>query len=309
MKALRYISPVLAVVIVIAIVLVALPYYFNREARWLDDETRLLAPGDFIGLSQGLTHYEDVGPRSAQTIVLVHGFSVPYYIWTPTFNALVAKGYRVIRYDLYGRGYSARPELEYNPALFTQQIDDLLQALDVPVPIHIAGLSMGGSIATEFAVTHPGKVDKVILVDPSHNTVDPSVLAWPLIGEYIMNVLIAPSMASSQIADFHRPERHPDWGEKFEVQMQYKGFKRAILSTIRHYGTEDKLIVYTQLGKLNKPVMLIWGKEDQAVPYSGNERLRAVIETEFVGVDDAGHLPHYEKANLVNARIMSFLDR
>jgi hypothetical protein len=59
-------------------------------------------------------------------------------------------------------------------------------------------------------------------------------------------------MASSQVADFYRPERHPDWGGGFEVQMQHKGFKCAIFYAIRRYSTEDKLIGYTQLGKLSK---------------------------------------------------------
>ena len=294
-------------VVVIAIVMVALPYYVNRETLVLNDETRQVAPGEFINLPQGLTHYEDVGPRSAQTILLVHGFSVPYYIWAPTFKALVEDGYLVIRYDIYGRGYSARPEVDYNQALFTRQIDDLLEALDVREPIHIAGLSMGGAIVTEYTVAYPEKVAKVILVDPYNSATDISVLAWPVIGEYIINVLIAPSMASGKLDDFYQPERYAGWAEKFEVQMQYKGFKRAILSTIRHYVLEEKLPAFTQLGELNKPVMLIWGKQDQAAPFSDNERIRAVLDTEFVAVDDAGHLPHYEKPGLVNAQILGFL--
>ena len=226
----------------------------------------------------------------------------------PTFKALVEDGYRVIRYDTYGRGYSARPEVDYNQALFTQQIDDLLEALGVTEPIHIAGVSMGGAIVTEYTVAYPEKVAKVVLVDPYNNATDISVLAWPVIGEYIINVLIALSMAGGQLDDFYQPERYAGWAEKFEVQMQYKGFKRAILSTIRHYVLEDKLPAFTQLGELNKPVMLIWGKQDQAGPFSGNERIRAVRDTEFVAVDDAGHLPHYEKPELVNARILGFLD-
>ena len=226
----------------------------------------------------------------------------------PTFKALVEDGYRVIRYDTYGRGYSARPEVDYNQALFTQQIDDLLEALGVTEPIHIAGVSMGGAIVTEYTVAYPEKVAKVVLVDPYNNATDISVLAWPVIGEYIINVLIALSMAGGQLDDFYQPERYAGWAEKFEVQMQYKGFKRAILSTIRHYVLEDKLPAFTQLGELNKPVMLIWGKQDQVAPFSDNERIRAVLDTEFVAVDDAGHLPHYEKPELVNARILSFLD-
>ena len=146
-----------------------------------------------------------------------------------------------------------------------------------------------------------------MLIDPAHEATKISLLALPFIGEYIMNVLIAPSMPDSQISDFYRPENHPDWADKFKVQMQYSGFKRAILSTRRNYS-DDKLLTYIQLGALNKPVMLIWGKEDQTVPFEGNKRIRAVVKTEFLRVDEAAHLPHYEEPVLVNTRIVSFLN-
>ena len=237
----------------------------------------------------------------------MHGFSVPYYIWEPTFNALVKNGFRVIRYDLYGRGYSSRPDLAYNRELFLEQIDTLLLAQEVTEPIHIVGLSMGGPIVADYTTAHPEKVRKVVLIDPAHEAAKISLLALPFIGEYIMNVLIAPSMSDAQITDFYRPGNHPDWAEKFKVQMQYRGFKRAILSTRRNYSG-DRLPTYIQLGALNKPVMLIWGKEDQTVPFEGNKRIRAVVKTEFLSVDEAGHLPHYEKPVLVNTRIVSFLN-
>ena len=305
MKYFQYMSGSIAALV--GIILVALPFYFNVETQALNKEQRALAPGDFIESSHGLTHYEDSGPRASQTVLLVHGFSVPYYIWEPTFNALVKNGFRVIRYDIYGRGYSSRPDLAYNRELFLEQIDTLLLALEVTEPIHIVGLSMGGPIVADYTTAHPKKVRKVVLIDPAHEAAKISLLALPFIGEYIMNILIAPSMPDSQISDFYRPENHPDWADKFKVQMQYSGFKRAILSTRRNYS-DDKLLTYIELGSLNKPVMLIWGKEDQTVPFEGNKRIRAVVKTEFLRVDEAAHLPHYEEPVLVNTRIVSFLN-
>ena len=148
MKYFQYISGIIAVLV--GIILVALPLYFNVETQELNKEQRALAPGDFIKSSHGLTHYEDSGPRASQTVLLVHGFSVPYYIWGPTFNFLVKNGFRVIRYDLYGRGYSSRPDLAYNRELFLEQIETLLLARDVTEPIHIVGLSMGGPIVADY---------------------------------------------------------------------------------------------------------------------------------------------------------------
>lgn len=72
--------------------------------------------------------------------------------------------------------------------------------------------------------------------------------------------------------------------------------------------TEDKLNAYEELGKLVKPVLLIWGKEDQATPYEQNNRIRNVLTCKFLSVEAAGHLPHYEKPEIVNPEIIKFLN-
>ena len=64
-------------------------FRFRGESQVLDAEARSSAPGRFVDLPDGVVHYEMGGPLNAQTVVLVHGFSVPYYIWDPTFEALV----------------------------------------------------------------------------------------------------------------------------------------------------------------------------------------------------------------------------
>src|ERR1017187_5282006 len=75
----------------------------NTELYSLDESVRKNAPGSFIHLSDGITHYELSGPDTGKLVVLVHGFSVPYYIWDSTFSRLVQQGFRVLRYDEYGR--------------------------------------------------------------------------------------------------------------------------------------------------------------------------------------------------------------
>ncbi|WP_431200990.1 hypothetical protein ACQ86K_09235 [Mucilaginibacter sp. P19] len=65
--------------------------YNNKETKTLTDTSRKNVPGNFIKLSQGVTHYQLEGPDSAQVVILVHGFSVPYYIWDPTYDFLIKK--------------------------------------------------------------------------------------------------------------------------------------------------------------------------------------------------------------------------
>ena len=82
----------------------------------MNNEARKGIPGQFIKLTNGITHYQSGGPDTGKTIILVHGFSVPYYIWDTTYDSLVQNGLHVIRYDLFGRGYSDRPDVKYDLA-------------------------------------------------------------------------------------------------------------------------------------------------------------------------------------------------
>jgi len=94
MKALRW----LLIILVLAAGGAAGYYrYVNPEQRTLDDQARNSAgaPGAFVALTDGITHYEAAGPVNGRVALLVHGFSVPSYIWDPTFKALSEAGYRV----------------------------------------------------------------------------------------------------------------------------------------------------------------------------------------------------------------------
>jgi predicted alpha/beta-fold hydrolase len=133
---------------IVCITIITLPVILNKETETLNPENRKEAPGEYIILPNGITHYEASGHDTAQTVLLVHGFSVPGYIWDPTFEFLKDNGFHVIRFDFYGRGYSDRPDVVYNSELFTQQIADLLVALKIDEPVDIIGLSMGGPIGT-----------------------------------------------------------------------------------------------------------------------------------------------------------------
>lgn len=284
----------------------------DGEKSTLNNEVRSALPGQFVTLADGTVHSELVGPEDAPTVVLVHGFSVPYYVWDPTFEALVDEEFRVLRYDLYGRGYSDRPEVEYSLDLFTRQLEQLLSALDINEPVALVGLSFGGPIVARFANQHPGKVLSLSLIAPQVSPVSAAEifpLNIPLVGEYLMTVYVAPSMLpGTQVNDFYKPERFPDWEEKYRLQMEYTGFRRAILSTIRNMVEINALAEYAALGKQGTPVMLVWGREDQTISASDIGMVRrAIPEVEFHPVDQAGHLPHYEQAEAVNPLLIEFL--
>ena len=127
---------------VVLLLLIAAGFYVSRdrERQTLDATARAAAPGKFVQLRDGITHYDLSGPDSSRTVVLLSGFSVPFYIWEPTRDALAANGFRVLRYDYFGRGYSDRPKLRYDLATYDAQLTELLDSLGVRGLVDVAGL-------------------------------------------------------------------------------------------------------------------------------------------------------------------------
>jgi pimeloyl-ACP methyl ester carboxylesterase len=298
--------------LVLAALLVAA--YLTRDREWstLDDEARRGAPGSFVKLGDGVVHYELAGPASGRTVVLVPGFSVPYYIWDRAFDVLVASGHRVLRYDLYGRGFSDRPDVLYDAELYDRQLVQLLDALGIEGPIDVAGVSLGGPIAVGFAVRHPERARTVALVDPAYRKGD--VMPWavraPLLGAWLMAVVVAPSLPEGQKGDFHDPRGLDEYVARYRAQMRFAGFRRALLSTIRASSGKDDGESFRALGASGKPVLLVWGREDRSAlaPFARSEDvLRAIPRAEFHPIDEAGHLPQYERADAVNPILLAFL--
>jgi len=300
-----FIAGLLGITIIVLIIL-----YFVRgiEHTDLDEKAREDATGQFVDLTDGSTHFQLAGHDSGNVVVLVHGYSVPFYIWDGTFEKLSENGFRVLRYDMYGRGYSDRPEIVYNRKLYERQLLDILEALNLKAPVSLVGLSMGGAVAVGFAVHNPDKVRKLVLVDPLYFRVESPTMP-EFVSSFLTRTMYAHDMADNQMTDFHNPELFPDWADRYREQMKYKGFQNALVSTDYHYLPDDHLKNYKLLNKMNKSVLLVWGKEDQTLPFVGSQTVRNTLKVEFLPVNEAGHLPHLEKAKEVNARIIEFLAR
>lgn len=288
-------------------VLVALPFVRDTEHRALDAAARAQAPGRFVALSHGPVHVLEDGPADGPPVVLVHGFSVPSYVWEPLNERLAAAGFRVIRFDLYGRGWSARPAVVHDRDLFAGQLDELLDALALD-RVDLVGLSMGGAIVGRYAARHPERVRRLAFVAPLTRARDIAPLHWPLVGEWLNRVWLLPKLAASQMSDFVHPERHAGWSERFRPQMEYEGFGDAILSTLRHVMVEDSLDDFAAIGRGTIPTLLVWGRQDSVVPFEHGDDVRAAIPSiAFLPVDEAGHLPHREQPDLVADRLIAFL--
>jgi pimeloyl-ACP methyl ester carboxylesterase len=281
----------------------------NPERDAIDDAARKSAPGRFIHLTDGMTHYDVSGPDSGRAIVLVHGFSVPYYIWDSTAKALTDAGLRVIRYDEFGRGWSDRPDVRYDADLYERQIRELLDSLHVP-RVDVAGVSMGGWVTATFVSRHADRVRSLILVDPVTGTANKlgGLFAVPLVGDYLWQTLAVPRMAEGQFGDLLRPARFPDWADRYRTQMRYRGFGRALLSTRRNIVGTSMDSVYQAVAATGVPTMILWGIADQTVPFETSTSVRhAIPKAEFHAIEGAAHLPILEQAPRTDSLILAFL--
>lgn len=285
-------------------------YRFHGETQEID-AARANAPGQFVTLSDGVTHYELAGPADGLPVVLIHGFSVPAFIWDPTFAGLADAGFRVLRYDLFGRGYSDRPDIIYNQALFDRQLRDLLTTLDLGATVDLVGLSMGGGIAVYFTAHHPERVRRLALIDPSgmpiRQPLPAHLLRIPLVGEWLIDHFAERLIIMGMARDAYARDKAPELAARYREQMRYRGFKRAILSTWRHGHLFNMSDVYQTVGRLEHPVLLIWGRGDKTIPFPISDKVRqAIPQAEFHPID-AGHIPHHEKPEIVNPLLAGFL--
>jgi len=301
----------LIVLILIIGALAAAFFLSGYEELSLNPTTRADLPGSFADLPSGVTHYELSGNSSDPLVVLVHGFSVPYYVYDPTVPDLVDAGFAVLRYDLYGRGYSDRPDVAYTLDLYITQLTQLLDHLQLGQPFRIVGLSQGAPIAGAFAARNPEQVLGLTLIDPLISQVQPAdimPMGISLVGEYITRVALVPHiLPASQADDLHHPEIHPDWELRYRDQLRYKGFTRAILSSIRNLPDMQPMQEYRAAADTGIPIQIIWGRHDQTIPYADIESFITEIPAANLHIiEDAGHIPHFEKPEIVNPLLVKF---
>ncbi len=297
---------------IILAVIIILPFLArNMEKEELNEKTRTQLEGNFIALSGGVTHYELIGDKDAQTIVLVHGNAAPYFSWDYNVKALVSAGFRVLRYDVFGHGFSDRPRIsKYTRDLYDRQLEELLLSLGIHSPVYLAGTSQGGSICAYFIAKHPGVVKKLALLSPLFDGFQGEGMTRLLrtrgLGEYMMR-LFGDRMLTNPARGLYSIENQDDLIVKLKKQLYFKGKKRAVLANMRGDAMEDATAYYTAIKKQQISVMLTWGKEDKSIAGESMLKLRQLIpKLNYYELDNAAHLAHYECSARLNPLLIDF---
>lgn len=287
---------------------------FDARKPGLTAEARRGRPGSFVRLSAGVTHYELRGDAGAETVVLIHGNAAPYVTWDRTVGDLTTAGLRVLRYDLFGHGFSDRPTLRtYNRHFYNVQLAELLSRLDIRTPVLVVGTSQGGSVGACFAAENPGTVRKLALLAPYFDDLPGSrgpalrLVRTPLVGELLMQLMGERKLAdlSDALVDVDaRAVLQPEVLEQF----RFRGKRRAILANLRGDALRDATPCYRGVRDQGTPVLLTLGTSDRKIPRESMGRLRDLLPgVEYHEVEAAGHLAHYELPDRVNPILIRFL--
>ena len=254
--------------------------------------------GYFSLLSKGYTYYEYNNLSQDEIIVLIHGFSVPSYIWDETYYESIKRGYSVLRMDLFGRGYSDNPDVLYNDELYANQVLELLDELKIDKKINLVGLSNGGRVISKIAENNSDRIKRLIYVSPAgfHNPKlkpDTSGVAEIEIASFISNRY--KTIAKGQLDDFKEPSKFQGWDTKYEELLKYKGFARALISTTKNNYSLDT--INQKIGASDLPKYAIWGDYDKVLPLNKvqGKITRIMPNLNLFIIKDSGHLPHKEK--------------
>lgn len=278
----------------------------------LNDWTVKYGKGKFVDLEGHKTHYLEKG--EGEPIVLIHGFFYDSDLWVSNIDKL-AEHYKVYALDLWGFGYSTREPLDFSYQLFSDQVLLFMDALGIE-RAHIAGQSMGGGTVIWFGVQNRSRVNKIILVDPAgvpHGIpLTGKIFNLPRVGEFFLG-LKSNFIRKKNLADLWFYKKDLITESYFEDVTRFhkiKGTTECMLTILRKEFFNTLSDELQQLAQLDIPILIVWGKEDKAIPVKMGEKMHRILKGSRLEIfDQAGHMPQYECSEEFNKLALEFLQQ
>jgi 3-oxoadipate enol-lactonase len=246
-------------------------------------------------------YYETHG--TGEPVLLVHGLGSSTLDWAPQIAALAPR-FKVVVFDVRGHGRSAKPRQRYSVRLFAEDTAALVRSLNV-APVHVVGISMGGMIAFQLAITAPELVRSLTIVNSGPampvRTFAQRMMIWTRIaivklrgmrkmGEVLANRLLP------------KPE-HAALRRQF-IERWAANDPTAYLSALNGLLNWD---IMDALGRIDCPVLVLAADQDYT-SVAFKEAYTAMIRgAELVVVADSRHMLPVERPESFNAALLAFL--
>ncbi|MFC8878038.1 alpha/beta fold hydrolase [Streptomyces ardesiacus] len=271
-------------------------------------------PSDLIVDGARLS-YRDCG--EGKPVVFVHGTPSYSYEWRNVVPHVEAAGHRAITYDLLGYGRSERPvDRDTSVAAQTDLLAGLLDALDIEQTAIVAH-DIGGAIGQRFAIAHPERVRRLMIIDTVSYDSWPSETWSKIIEEQLEEHTRLPQEAFDTLLTRQLEMTVSDGAATMtdDVLHAYLAPHRSGLGRVsffehqvRHYNSRYTEEITDQLGSLTMPVHILWGERDQWQPLTYAHQLAADIPgAHLTVVPGAGHFVMEDAPERVTAEILGFL--
>jgi 3-oxoadipate enol-lactonase len=253
-------------------------------------------------------HVRVEGPRTADPLVLIHGFPFDHELWNEQIESL-AQDHFIIRPDLRGMGSSQVSEGPYLMELLAADIATVLDKLSID-RVTIAGHSLGGYVALAFARMFTERVGKLALVssrlsaDTPQQVENRRILAdrlerenamEPLTGEFLTRLFAPQTLRESSGAI------------EFARELVQKSTPRGAAAMLR--GAALRTASDDIAADIEAPVLVIAGGCDAVVPLEESTGMAAVFpRAELVLCERSGHLPMLEEPQAVTSSLRRFLE-
>jgi len=244
-------------------------------------------------------HVETTG--AGPVVVLVHAFHMDLRQWDEQLPALT--GYRVVRYDVRGHGKSEPPGEGYAAH---EDLAAVLRDLGVE-RASIVGHSMGGQIAVDFALAHPGNVDRLVLVSPGIGGFNAPPAEW-----------FKPIIEAVRAGDSRRAGELW-WESPFMAGVRARGsagdpcrqivMDNARIWTLpRRADATDQVPAIKRLSELKARTLVIVGERDEAPLRTLAQRIVTdAASARLVDIKGVGHMAPVERPGEFNRALVDFL--
>ncbi|MCB2410274.1 alpha/beta fold hydrolase [Hymenobacter lucidus] len=265
---------------------------------------------------------------NGRTAVLLHGKNFFGAYWRETIKALTAAGFRVVVPDQVGFGKSDKPDMHYSFYQLAHNTKRLLDTLGVPKAV-IIGHSMGGMLATRFALMYPGATEKLVLENPIG------------LEDYRVGVPFQPidqaeaterKSNEESIRKYHAtyypggyPKAHDEWLLPLAAQTKSPDFAKVARANALTFDMIYQQPVSYEFSRVQVPTLLIIGQADRTVvgkglikdpkvlaamgqyPELGRRTAAQIKGAKLVALDKVGHIPHLEAFGQFRDALLGFV--
>lgn len=272
--------------------------------------------------------YMDAEPAksNAQTVILFHGKNFNGYYWKDVAASLTKQGFRVVIPDQIGWGKSSKPNVHYSFHLLAANSKKLLDALKIQKVI-VIGHSIGGMLATRFALMYPAACEKLILENPigleDYRTFVPYASYEELLkGE---------KAQTYESLKKYQQTYYPAWKPEYEqyVQAQAESLIRpdyaqaVVANALASLMAYEQPVVY-EFKNISVPTLLIIGQADRTVlgknrlpkeeqdrygqyPALGRKLHAEISGSKLIELENVGHIPHVQVFDEFMNAVLEFL--